>query len=147
MLILMPGSKIWKKIKEEMRDLLAERCALNESPSNLYLHNERNCQFFLSYEGPGVVTSLTQYGNESSVTTHYNGKETKEEGKEDEILIIEEAADNLEGCFGDNCYPLALEWGLPQEPLLNSMYCSFCLKTYCVFLQYQDELERVAEIM
>jgi hypothetical protein len=143
-----------KKRTKMVRDLSAEHCrALNESPSNLAVHNERNQHFFLSCGMPGVVTALTQCGNESSVTTQDSGEETKEEGEEDEIVILEDAVEELEGCFGDNCYPAPAEWDncttkdLPQEPPANCMYCSLCLKAPCVFLQYQDKLERVAEIM
>jgi hypothetical protein len=84
-----------------VRDLSAEHHrVLNESPANLAVHDERNCQFFLSNGMPGVVTALTQYGNESSVTTQQDsGEETKEEGKEDELVILEEAIDKLEGCY------------------------------------------------
>ena len=43
---------------------------------------------------PGVVTALTR--NDSRVTTQDSGEETKEEGKEDEIVILEEAVDAVE---------------------------------------------------
>jgi hypothetical protein len=141
-----------RKRKKMVRDLSAERRrALNESPSDLAARDERNRQFFLSYGAPGVVTALTQYGND--IITQDSGEETKEEGKEDEIVVLEEAVDELEGCYGDNCYPAPVEWDdrpnedLPQEPPVDPMYCRLCLKTPCVFLQYQDELERVVEIM
>jgi hypothetical protein len=113
-----------------VRDLSAEHCcALNKSPSDLAAHDESNRQFFL----PGVVTALTQYGNDSSITTQQDsGEDTKEEKKvEDKIVILEEAANKLEGCFRDDCYPSSPEWddhatkGLPEEPPINCMYCSF----------------------
>jgi hypothetical protein len=85
-----------------VRYLSAEwHCALNESSANLAVRDERSGQFFLSYAVPGVVTALTQYGQESSFSTQDRGEETKEEGKEDEI-VIEEAVDEWKGCFGDD---------------------------------------------
>jgi hypothetical protein len=75
-----------------VRNLSAERHrALIEPPSDLAAGDERNHQFFLSYSTSGVVTALIQYGNDSRVTTQDSGEETKEEGKEDEIVILEEA--------------------------------------------------------
>jgi hypothetical protein len=90
----------------------------------------------------------------SSVATQDSGEETKEEAKEDELVILEEAVNKLEGCFGDDCYPASPEWDyhdakdMPQEPPIDCRYYySFCLKTPCVFLQYQDKLKRVVKIV
>jgi hypothetical protein len=41
---------------------------------------------------------------QSSFSTQESGEETKEEEKEDEI-VLQEAVDKLAGCFGDDCYP------------------------------------------
>jgi hypothetical protein len=45
-----------------------------------------------------------------AVSPPNSGEETKEQGKEDDILILEEAVDELEGSFGDDCYPSPPEW-------------------------------------
>jgi hypothetical protein len=36
---------------------------------------------------------------------------------------------------------------LPQEPPVDPLYCKFCTKTPCVFLEWQEEIERIVEVM
>ena len=127
-----------------VRDLSAERRRLlNQSPADLAARDERNRLFFLSTGAPGVAAAMTRRANQHS-------PETKEEQEEEDMR---KGIDKLEGSFAENDYPAAPEWDdrpaedLPQEPPVDLFYCAHCLKTPCVFLQYQDEMERVVEIM
>jgi hypothetical protein len=121
-----------------VRDLSAEcrHARTNEFPRDLAA-----CQFFLLYGAPGVVCAFTQVSQETSSSSQDSGEESKEDGE----MLIEGAVDELEGS-DDDCHPSTLEWDdrpakdLPQEPPVDPMYCRLCLKTPCVFLQWQDEL-------
>jgi hypothetical protein len=141
------------------------RCAaLDKSIGNLLACDKRNNHFFLTYSAPGVVTALLEYGCQATVLQPrpQEAKEDESQGEVEEMVsetrVLEEAVDELEGCFGNGVYPLAPEWApvwddrpaedIPQEPPVDPMYCGYCLKTPCIFLQYhQNELERIVEIM
>ena len=136
-----------KKEEEEKkvrRDPSTERRRLlHESPSDLVARDERNRQFFRTTGANDVATAMTRQANQHS-------PDTKDEQEE---VDLKNGIDKLEGSYQDNNYPPAPEWDdqsesdLPQEHPVHPLYCRFCLKTPCVFLQYQDELERVVEIM
>jgi hypothetical protein len=71
------------------------------------------------------------------------------------LVLEEEETDKIEeeGPFPDGQYLSAPEWDdqdpedVQQEPPVDPTYCRFCLRTPCLFLQWQDELERCVEIM
>jgi hypothetical protein len=68
-----------------------------------------------------------------------------------EAVVQKEETDTVEeeGPY----YPPALEWDnqhpndVQQEPPVAPTYCHFCLCTPCLFLQWQEELERYKEIL
>ena len=83
--------------------------------------------------------------------------EAKEETKEEETEV-EQPYDVCEGSFPDSHYPpppiLEEEMpdDLPQEeneetPTEDEWLCLLCGKSPCLFLQWQEELERVVDIM
>jgi hypothetical protein len=144
------------------RDLSAERRrALDESPADLAARDERNRQFFLSSGAIGVVTALTQYGQQesNSSSSQESGEETKEdslivevdeeeEEEEEEVVVGESEGSLFRGdAFRHDDFDDRAAADLPQEPPVDPYYCRFCLNTPCIFLQHQEELERIMEEM
>ena len=84
-------------------------------------------------------------------------KETDEDAKEEEAEK-EQPYDECEGSFPDNHYPPPpiLEEQIPDDlpkegnqetPADDEWLCLRCANSPCLFLQYQDELERHVDIM
>jgi hypothetical protein len=74
-----------------------------------------------------------------------SSREEEEEAKVSEIVVVQET-DTIEeeDPYGDKNYPTAPKWddqdpdNVQQEPPMDQTYCSFCLRTPCLFLQWQD---------
>jgi hypothetical protein len=83
-------------------------------------------------------------------------EKTKEEAKEEETKE-EEPWEECKGSFPDSCYPTPppnFEERMPdnmppteEEEPKDEWYCPHCRSSPCVFLQYQNELERQVNIM
>jgi hypothetical protein len=88
-------------------------------------------------------------------------KEKKEDYKEERQEYKEESIepwDQCAGSFPDSVYPTppVLEEQVPEDlpkeeneepPAEDEWHCPVCMNSPCLFLQYQDELERHVDIM
>ena len=85
-------------------------------------------------------------------STTYDQEEEEEEDDVEEVRI-----DKCEGAFNDSCYPVppVLEEEEPddlpraevQEEPQEMHWCPACKKSPCVFLEWQEELERCVDLM
>jgi hypothetical protein len=93
----------------------------------------------------------TYGGDQSSDKEDSHKEEDGEEAKVCEPVVV--LQEDTIGPYGDKNYnknyPPSTKWddqdpdGVPQEPPVDSTYCRFCLCMLCMFLQWQDELERL----
>jgi hypothetical protein len=73
------------------------------------------------------------------------------EKKKSEKKVEEEEKDQPEE--QPSYYPLVLEWDeqgpddVQQEPPVDVMYCGYCLITPCLFIQWQEEIERTDALL
>jgi DNA-directed RNA polymerase subunit M/transcription elongation factor TFIIS len=89
-------------------------------------------------------------------------KDTKEETKKEDTKEDDPPSsppwDQCEGAFPDSCYPTppSLEEQEPDDlprqenqepPAEDEWHCPVCKNSPCLFLQYQDEVERQVDIM
>ncbi len=119
-----------------VRDLSSERRSmLQELPAELAARVERNRIWMDTFGGDRGMAALTNANEEE--------KEEVEEAKVSEIILVQE----------ENNPPTSPEWDdqdpddVQQEPPVDPMYCQFCLITPCLFLQWQEEVERDEALM
>jgi hypothetical protein len=130
---------------------------LHESPTELAARVERNRIWMDTYGGDRGLAALTQC-QQSSEEEESHKEEDGEEAKVCEsVVVLHEETLATDGGEDGGKYeedpPPSPEWDdqdaddVPQEPPVDPTYCRFCLHTPCLFLQWQDELERCVEIM
>jgi HD-GYP domain-containing protein (c-di-GMP phosphodiesterase class II) len=119
-----------QKKRKMVKDLSTERRrALNESQSNQESNEESN-----------------EEGKKEERRRHLIAKTDLWIFSSDEELEEEPEGQQPAGCQDQECDDRDAD-DLPEEPPIDWMYCSYCLQTPCVFLQYQDEMERIVEVM
>jgi hypothetical protein len=120
-----------------LRDTTEQR---KEKTRNKTMTSEHCCQLGLKQEQEEENKEETE-------------KEEVEESKEEE-----EPWDQCEGSFPGTCYPTPprLEEQVPDDlpreeneelPAEDEWHCPVCKNSPCLFIQYQDELERHVDIM
>jgi hypothetical protein len=130
-----------------VRDLSAgRRSMLHELPVDLVARVERNHIWMDTYRSNRGMAALME--------AHQSSGEEEEEAKVGEVISVQET-DTIEeeGPYGSKNYPTAAKGDdqdpnkVQQEPPVDPTYCCFWLHTSCLFLQWQDKLERCVDIM